>query len=223
MVVDPARFVRENSVLKSPPLVGEIQLHLADEAIALWQKTEEELERDGLPPPFWAFAWAGGQALGRYVIDHAPLVAGKRVLDFASGSGVSALADLWCSASHVVANEIDEFAAAAIHLNAEANHLEAGLEIVLRDMLDEPVMADDGSSLYDVVLAGDVCYEKPMADRVIAWLTRHARAGATVLIGDPGRTYLPRDGLEELARYSVPTPRELEDQDIRSTRVLHLL
>ncbi len=216
---DPGRFVRENTVLKPASLVPEFSLHLADRAVPLWEKTEEELAQEDLPPPYWAFAWAGGQALARYLIDHPDTVAGKRVLDVAAGSGIVSVAALWVSAAHVVANEIDPFAAAAITLNAQANDLEAGLEVIERDMLDEPVVSDGGEPLYDVVTAGDVCYEKPMAERMIAWLRRHARAGATVLLGDPGRSYRPTDGLTALAEYAVPTPRELEDSDLRRTMV----
>lgn len=220
---DPTAFIRENTAVKPPSLVPEIRLHLADAALPLWEKTEAELEAVGLPPPYWAFAWAGGQALARHVIDQPELVAGRRVLDVASGSGIVALACLWASAAHVVANEIDAFALAAIRLNAEANALGAGLELAGRDMLDEPVLADDGGPLWDVVLAGDVCYERPMAERMIAWLRRHAAAGALVLMGDPGRSYRPTDGLERLTEYLVPTPRDLEDSDVRRTVVWRVL
>lgn len=226
-MADPLAFVRANTVLKPPSLVPELSLHLADRAVPLWELTEEELAQSDLPPPYWAFAWAGGQALARYVIDHPEVAAGRRVLDVASGSGIVALAALWVSAAHVVANEIDPFATAAISLNAAANGLGGGigrgvgggLEAVERDMLDEPVLADDGGPLYDLVLAGDVCYEKPMADRMAAWLRRHATAGALVLMGDPGRSYLPDSGLTRLGEYMVPTPRELEDSDLRRTIV----
>ncbi|EDP64232.1 hypothetical protein BAL199_08423 [alpha proteobacterium BAL199] len=220
---DPVAFIENNTILKSPSLVPELRLHLADAALPLWEKTEEELAQVGLPPPYWAFAWAGGQALARHLIDRPELVAGKRVLDVASGSGVVALACLWASAAHVAANEIDGFALAAIQLNADANALGRGLELVGRDMLDEPTIDDTGVALWDVVLAGDVCYEKPMAERMTGWLRRHAAAGALVLMGDPGRTYRPTDGLEQLAEYSVPTSRDLEDSDIRRTVVWRVL
>ena len=223
MTVYRVAFIEANTILKSPSLVPELRLHLADAALALWQNTEDELVEVGLPPPYWAFAWAGGQALARHLIDWPELVAGKRVLDVASGSGVAALACLWASAAHVVANDIDAFALEAIRLNAEANALAAGLERVGRDMLDEPVLNDLGEPLWDVVLAGDVCYEKPMADRMTAWLRRHASAGALVLMGDPGRTYRPADGLAQVAEYSVPTSRDLEDSDIRRTVVWRVL
>jgi predicted nicotinamide N-methyase len=223
LVSDPVAFIENNTILKSPSLVPELRLHLADAALPLWEKTEEELAQVGLPPPYWAFAWAGGQALARHLIDRPELVAGKRVLDVASGSGVVALACLWASAAHVAANEIDGFALAAIQLNADANALGRGLELVGRDMLDEPTIDDTGVALWDVVLAGDVCYEKPMAERMTGWLRRHAAAGALVLMGDPGRTYRPTDGLEQLAEYSVPTSRDLEDSDIRRTVVWRVL
>lgn len=216
---DPLTFVRDNTILKPPSLIPELRLHLADKAMPLWELTEEELAEKDLPPPYWAFAWAGGQALARYVIDHPQIAAGQRVLDIAAGSGLVGIAALWVSAAHVVANDIDAFAIAAITLNATANGVEAGLETVRRDMLDEPVLAANGMPLYDLVLAGDVCYEKPMAGRTIAWLRRHAAAGATVLMGDPGRSYLPESGLTQLAEYMVPTPRDLEDSDIRRTIV----
>jgi predicted nicotinamide N-methyase len=216
---DPIAFVRQNTLLKPPSLVPELRLHLADKAVPLWELTEEELAEKDLPPPYWAFAWAGGQALARYIIDNPHVAAGKRALDFASGSGIVALAALWVSAAHVAANDIDAFSLAAIRLNAEANGLAGGLEVVSRDMLDEPVLAGDGHPLFDLVLAGDVCYEKPMADRTIAWLRRHAAAGAVVLMGDPGRSYLPESGLTKRAEYMVPTPRDLEDSDLRRTIV----
>lgn len=223
MMTDHAAFIRANTVLKSPSLIPEIKLHLADQALPLWEKTEEELAEAGLPPPYWAFAWAGGQAVARYILDHPETVAGRRVLDVAAGGGIASLACLWASAAHVAANEIDAFALTAIMLNAEANDLADGLETIGRDMLDEPTVAEDGGLLWDVVLAGDVCYEKPMADRVIAWLRRHAAADATVLIGDPGRSYKPKDGLKALAEYTVPVPRELEDNDLRRTIVWRVM
>ena len=223
MSKDPADFIRANTELAHPPLVRELKLHLATDAVALWEMTETELQVAGVPPPFWAFVWAGGQALARFLIDTPETVGGRRVLDVAAGGGVAGLAALWASAAHVTANEIDGFAITAIEMNARANDLERGLEIVERDMLDEPVLANDGGPLWDVVLAGDVCYERPMAERMLAWLKRHANAGALVLIGDPGRAYVPEDGVRELGCYDVPTPLALEDREIRRTRVLRVL
>ena len=207
---DCAAFIRANTRLIAPPLVPEMRLHLADEAVALWTKTEEELEATGLPPPFWAFAWAGGQALARWIGDHRQRIAGRYVLDFASGSGIVAIAAALAGAAHVEASEIDPFALAAIALNAGEN----GVAV---DALAQDVIGQDRG--WDVALAGDVAYERDMAARVFAWLERLARRGALVLIGDPCRAYLARDRLDCLAEYSVPTPRALEDAEIKRTGV----
>jgi len=204
------RFIAANTALMPVPHVPEISLHVAHEAIDLWQKTEAELEEIGLPPPFWAFAWAGGQALARYILDHPEGVAGKRVLDFASGSGLVAIAAAKAGAARVEAVEIDSFAGVAIGLNAQANAVT--LEILLADIIGE----DRG---WDVILAGDVCYEQGMAARVIGWLETLQAGGATVLIGDPGRNYLPKARLEELATYMVPVVGALEDNEIKKTSV----
>ncbi len=215
-------FIRRNTEAVSPPLIPELTLHLATEATPLWQATETELEQNGLPPPYWAFPWAGGQAVARYVIDNASLVAGRRVLDVGAGSGMVGLAALWASAATVIANDTDPVAATAIALNAETNGLEAGLTVAIRDMLDEPTMAEDGGPLYDTVLAGDICYERAMADRMLKWLQRHADAGALVLLGDPGRTYQPTGGIALCARYDVPVSLEIEESEIRRTAVWRL-
>ncbi|MEQ1863154.1 MAG: 50S ribosomal protein L11 methyltransferase [Micropepsaceae bacterium] len=193
-----------------PPLVPEVMLHLASEIVPIWRKTEEELAAEGVPPPFWAFAWAGGQALARYVFDHPNDVRGRRVLDFASGSGLVAIAAKKAGAASVVASEIDAFAIAAIALNARVNEVEFSCEH------DDLVGRDDG---WDIVFAGDVCYERDMSERVFDWLKRLAARGATVLIGDPKRNYLPKSGLIELAVYDVVTTRELEDREVRRTKV----
>jgi predicted nicotinamide N-methyase len=209
-IADPTAFIRAHTRLLAVPHAPEIRLHLADEATDLWQKTEEELGRIGLPPPFWAFAWAGGQALARYVLDNPALVRGKRVLDFASGSGLVAIAAAKAGAAQVQACDIDSFAITAMQLNAAAN----GVTLLAQcaDLAD----TDEG---WDAVFAGDVCYERDMAERVTAWLERlHAR-GAFVLVGDPGRSYLPGDKLEPLATYRVPVTRSLEDADVKTTRV----
>jgi len=211
---DPAgrrRFILDNTRALAPPHVPEITLRLADEATALWEKTEEELGEAGLPPPYWAFAWAGGQALARYVLDNPDLVAGRRVLDFASGSGIVAVAAAKSGAAAVTASEIDDFALAAIAINAAAN----GVAIA--------ASGEDSTALpagrFDVVLAGDVFYEKPMAEKVLAWLKRELAAGATVLVGDPGRSYMPKDLLLSVAEYRVPVTRALEDSEVKVTRV----
>jgi predicted nicotinamide N-methyase len=208
--LDPAAFIRANTRLQPVPNASEIVLHLADEAVPLWQRTEDELGQMGLPPPFWAFAWAGGQALARYVLDNPAKVAGKRVLDLASGSGLVAIAAAKVGAAPVVATEIDAFAVAAIPLNAAANN--AYVDVEMRDLLDDKVAE---ASRYDAILVGDLFYERDTAARVLDFLRRHATAGARVLIGDPGRTYLPRDALTQLAEYRVPVTRELEDAEIK--------
>jgi predicted nicotinamide N-methyase len=213
--VDPAGFVIGNTEIKAPPLVPEIRLHLATEVTPIWQATEESLARFGTPPPFWAFAWAGGQALARYLLDHPETVAGREVLDIGSGSGIVAIAAAMAGASRVVAAEIDPFAAAAIALNAPLNGVTIAIET--RDLLDRAAAG------WGVALAGDVCYEEPMSSRAMALLRRIAARDRLALLGDPGRAYLPRDGLVELARYTVPTSRELEDREAREGVVWRVL
>jgi predicted nicotinamide N-methyase len=212
-MTSPADFVRDNTVLIAPPLVPEVRLHLATEVVPLWRKTEEQLEEQGVPPPYWAFAWAGGQALARYVLDHPEAVRGKSALDFGSGSGLVAIAAAKAGATHVLAAEIDAFAAAAIQLNADANG--ARLAITQEDLIGR-------TGDWATILLGDMCYERPLAERLLVWLTERARAGATVLLGDPGRSYFPKSGVEKLATYRVETTRELEDRDIRETSVYRL-
>jgi predicted nicotinamide N-methyase len=208
---DPAGFIRANTVLAPPQLLPDLPLHLASEVVPLWQSTEEELAEQGIPPPYWAFAWAGGQALARYLLDHPEVVRGRRVLDFAAGCGVAGIAAAKAGAAAVEATEIDPFACAAVRLNAEANGVAVAL--ARRDVIG---VMDGG---WDVVLAGDVCYEKPMAGRVAAWLAALAAGGTHVLLGDPGRSYMPTSGLERLACHPVPTTRELEDTDLRNATV----
>lgn len=207
---DAERFILANTALTAPPHVPEIRLHLADEAHDLWRRTEEELVEIGLPPPFWAFAWAGGQGLARHVLDHPELVRGRTVLDFASGSGLVAIAAARAGAAEVLAADIDSFCAAAVRLNAQAN----GVEIDFSG--DDLIGEDDG---WDVVLAGDVFYDKAFADRLMPWFTALKARGAAVLVGDPGRSYLPRTGLEKLAAYEVPVTRALEDAEVKRTTV----
>ncbi len=210
-IADPLAFVRAETRRLAPPLVPEITLHLAEESLPIWQRTEEELGEIGLPPPFWAFAWAGGQALARYLLDHPETVRGKRVLDFAAGSGLVGIAAVKAGAAHVACADIDPFAHAAIALNAELNG--AGpLEVVTSD-----VVGTQGG--WEVVLAGDIAYERDLATRVFAWLEDLAAGGAEVWIGDPGRSYLPRERLEKLADYAVPVSRDLEDAEIKATSV----
>jgi len=214
MSSDPAAFIRANTVVAAPPLVPEIELHLATEITPLWQATEATLGRDQLPPPYWAFAWAGGQALARHVLDHPALVRGKSVLDFGAGSGLLALAAARAGAEATAA-EIDTFAAAAIALNAALNRLSITVETA--DVIGR------ASAPWQVVLVGDMCYERPLAERLTQWLRRLASGGALVLVGDPGRAYLPKAGLAEVARYTVPTPLDLEDRTSREAVVWRLL
>jgi predicted nicotinamide N-methyase len=203
-------FIFANTRLLVPPLVPELRLWLADEAVPMWKKTEEELGEMGLPPPFWAFAWAGGQALARYVLDHPELVRDKRVLDFGSGSGLVAIAAALAGAASVEGSDIDAFAVAAIEANAAENRV--AVTARLGDLTGE----DEG---WDVALAGDVSYEKDMAEAVTDWFAGLVRRGATVLVGDPRRTYLALDRLESIAEYGVPVSRELEDSEIKRTGV----
>lgn len=204
-------FIRAQTRIVQPSLIPELKLHLADEMTPIWQATQGELDDAGVQPPFWAFCWPGGQALTRLILDQPHWVAGKRVLDFAAGSGISGIAAAKMRAARVTAAEIDAHALAAIALNAELN----GVKIAL---LAEDIVGRMGLG-FDVVLAGDVCYEGPMADRVFVWFQALAGQGVTILMGDPGRTYLPPDGLSEIARYQVPTSVDLEDKDMRQTSV----
>ncbi|MFZ4166737.1 class I SAM-dependent methyltransferase [Brevundimonas sp. NPDC058933] len=207
-------FIAANTRLQAVPHAPEISLWLADEITPLWRLTEEELGEMGLPPPFWAFAWAGGQALARWLLDHPAEVAGKRVIDLATGSGLVAVAAMKAGAASVLAADIDPFCAAAVAANAPSN----GVEIAFTDanLLDAPPPPAD------LICAGDVFYEKPMAEAVLAWLKQAQANGTRVIVGDPGRTYFPKSGLTLLAEYTVPTTRELEDQEVKRSRVWSL-
>ena len=206
-------FIRANTRLRPVPHVPEISLYVADEAVPLWQKTEEELGEMGLPPPFWAFAWAGGQALARYILDHPEIVRGKRVLDLACGSGLVAIAAMKAGAASAVANDIDRFAIPAVALNTTANGVD--VETETSDRLDPAIALES----FGTVLAGDIFYERDTAARAHAFLERMRAQGATVLVGDPGRSYLPKDRMAALAEYEVPVIRDLEDAEIKRTRV----
>ncbi|MCW5773528.1 MAG: methyltransferase [Rhodospirillaceae bacterium] len=217
MPADPAAraaFIRANTALSAPRLIPEIRLYQADRLLPLWRATEPDLKALGLPPPYWAFAWAGGQALARYILDHPETVRGKTVLDFGAGSGLGAIAAAKAGARRAIAAEIDAFAATAIALNAEANGV--AVEIVTGDVLG----SDDPA--WETAIAGDVCYEQPMARTVRTWLGRLARR-LPVLIGDPRRSYFDAEGLEMLARYAVPTTTEIEDSDLRNAAVWRVL
>jgi len=213
-VIDPAGFVRQQTALAAPPLVPEIRLYLASAVTPLWRATEAMLAAREVPPPYWAFAWPGGQALARYALDSPAVIRGRRVLDFAAGSGLVGIAAVMTGATAATAAEIDPIAVAAIALNAAANGVTVDI------MHDDPI---GRASAWDVVLAGDVCYEQPMAARATDWLRRVAAAGTEVLLGDPGRSYQPTDGLIELARYRVPTSLDLETRTVCETVVWRLL
>lgn len=208
--MNPADFIRANTAQIAPPLVPEIKLHLATEVVPLWRATEEELEKIGVPPPYWAFAWAGGQALARYVLDHPSLVAGKQVLDIGSGSGLVGLAAAKAGAASVLTADIDAFACESIKLNAAANALD--IAVTQKDMIGQP-------GDWDIILVGDLFYERPLAERLLAWLMS---LKTTALLGDPGRSYFPKIGVEKLATYRVQTTRDLEDREIRETSVYRL-
>ena len=213
MISDIPAFIRENTRVLAPSHVPELRLHLADDAVALWEMTEEQLGELGLPPPFWAFAWAGGQALARYVLDHPETVRGARVLDVASGSGLVAIAAMRAGAASAIAVDIDVFAADAARLNAELN----GVRVETSDA--DPVGAPTDA---DAILVGDLFYDRDLAPRVLDWLISLQRDGKSVLIGDPGRTYLPRDKLEQIAAYDIPVTRALEDSEVKRTAVWKL-
>jgi predicted nicotinamide N-methyase len=209
-----ARFISENTRLMTPPLVPEIRLHLAEESVPIWQKTEEQLGEMNIPPPYWAFAWAGGQALARYLLDNPQLLQGKRVIDLGSGSGLTAIAAKRAGAVDVLAADIDELALAAAHLNADAN------AVTLRTTADDLLAAEPGEA--DVVLVGDLFYERQLADRVLHYIEAAAASGALVLIGDPQRSYFPKGRFVEVGEYRVPVTRELEDSEIKKTAVWRL-
>jgi predicted nicotinamide N-methyase len=208
-----------------PPLVPEVRLHLAHEAVPIWQKTEDELGHIGLPPPFWAFAWAGGQALARYILDNREIVRGRTVIDIASGSGLVAIAALIAGASQVLAADIDTFAVDAIRMNATLNDpgccaADGPGTARLRITNDNLLTAEPPQC--DVILVGDLFYEKHVATACYDWLLTAHLNRVEILIGDPGRSYLPKDKLQHVAEYSVAVSRDLEDAEIKRTGVWRL-
>jgi predicted nicotinamide N-methyase len=205
-------FIRANTVLATAPHVPEIRLHLATEITPIWQATETWIAAHNVDPPFWAFAWPGGQALARHVLDHPTLVAGKRVLDFAAGGGIAAIACAMAGAPSVEAAEIDDLALAAIRLNATANNTDVRL---VRDVVGT-------ACCWDLILCGDVCYEAPMTGHIMPWLTIMADS-SEVWIADPGRAYLPKTGLARLATYQITTTLELEDRPSREVTIYRLV
>lgn len=209
-----AAFVLANTELLAPPLVPEIKLHLATQSLPIWEKTEAELGAVNVPPPYWAFAWPGGQALARHVLDHPALVSGRHVLDLGSGCGLGAIAAMRAGALSVLANDIDALALAAVRLNSEAN--EVALETTSADLLDDDLRG------FDVVLVGDLFYERQLAARVLACIEASARQGVLVLIGDPRRNYFPQERFAPAARYDVPVTLDLEDSLVKPTTVWRL-
>ncbi|MEH6629992.1 MAG: 50S ribosomal protein L11 methyltransferase [Halopseudomonas aestusnigri] len=211
-ITDPKAFIIENTRPSGTPLLGDrIQLHLAAEDLPLWRHGEDELEKLGLGVPFWAFAWAGGQALAQYISDNPSLVEGKKVLDFASGCGLQAIAAKQAGALEVLAADIDPFAIAATELNAELNQVH--IQTTTANLVRGPNWG------WDIILVGDVCYDGPMAQEITQWLKELSYQGTTVLMGDPGRTYLPKTGLKRIITYSVLTSSSLEDTDVRNAVV----
>lgn len=222
-----AAFIRSQTAVATAPLVPEVRLHLATEVTPLWQATEAHMRVTGLDPPFWAFAWPGSQALARHLLDHPALTRNRAVLDLAAGGGLAGLAAARAGAASVLCAEVDPLAATAIRLNAALNGLGARVAVTLDDLLPA---ADDRSTVRDaarlgewaVILAGDVCYERAMANRVIRYLTAQAAAGALVLLADPGRAYVPKRSLTVETRLTVPTSLDLEDRETRETVVYRL-
>jgi predicted nicotinamide N-methyase len=211
-VSDPAAFVRANTVVSSTTLVPEIALHMASEITPIWRATEDWLATRNIDPPYWAFAWPGGQALARYILDHPDSVAGKRVLDFAAGGGIAAIAAARAGAACVEAADIDPLAGVAIALNAGANGVTVATQTA--DLVGTPCR-------WDLILCGDVCYEAPMTEHILPWLRAMAEA-AEVWLADPGRAYLPKGGRTAFAHYTVPTSLELEDRVTREVTLYRL-
>jgi predicted nicotinamide N-methyase len=216
--MDGHQFIRTNTKLLPVPLVPEIRLHLAEESLPIWRKTEEELGEMNVPPPYWAFAWAGGQALARYLLDNPTGVAGAHVLDLGSGSGLTAIAAMRAGAVRVLAADIDTLALAAIDLNAAANVV--AVEATQEDLLAMP--SNEVGERFNVVLVGDLFYERTLAERVLAFIESASANGAEVLVGDPRRGYFPKDRFCQLVEYAVPVTRELEDAEIKRTAVWRL-
>lgn len=203
-------FILANTRLLSPPLVPELRLHLAEESLPIWQKSEEELGQMNVPPPYWAFAWAGGQALARYLIDNPDVCRNQSVIDLGAGSGLTALAAKKAGAAHVLAADIDPIALVACELNAQLN--EVSLETTAEDLLEHLPAAS-------VLLVGDLFYERQLANRVAMCIEAARQRGMAVLIGDPKRSYFPSGRYRLVAEYSVPVSRELEDAEIKKTAV----
>ena len=219
-LIDPAdaaaieNFIKENTTSVFPALLPEISLRLASQSIPIWQKSEEVLGQLNVPPPYWAFAWPGGQALARYLLDNPKLVAHSRVLDLGSGSGLAGIAAKKAGAAHVMACDIDIYALAAADMNANANGVR--LELTSQNLLDRDPAA------FDVVLVGDLFYERQLSELVLAFAERAAAQGSLVLIGDPQRNYFPRDRFTLVREYQIAVTRDLEDTEMKPTAVWRL-
>ena len=209
-----ARFIQANAKLLPVPLVPEVRLYLAEESMPIWQKTEEELGQMNVPPPYWAFAWAGGQALARYVLDNPTLVTARKVLDLGAGSGLASIAAMKAGAASVLAADIDRYALVAIALNAEANG-------VLIETTNADLLAD-APAAFGAVLVGDMFYERALAERALMFIQAARNGGAEILVGDPRRSYFPKERFRQVAEYSVPVTRDLEDMEIKHTAVWRL-
>lgn len=207
-------FIAANTRTLQPPLVPEIVLHLAEESVPIWQKTEEELGEMNVPPPYWAFAWAGGQALARYILDNPQLLAGKSVLDLGSGSGLTAIAAMKAGARSALASDLDLLALAAVELNAKLN--DVAVRTTAENLLERAPQGEN------VILVGDLFYERSLADLVTRYIDAAVAGGALVLIGDPQRNYFPKGRFTSAAEYRVPVTRELEDAEIKRTSVWRL-
>lgn len=215
MTISAIEFIHANTSLMTVPLVPEISLHLATEITPIWHASESWTGQTNSSPPFWAFAWPGGQGTARYLLDNPQEVEGKRVLDFAAGSGIAAIAAAKSRAEHVFAADIDQLSQVATQLNASRNGVVVGC---MRSVDMEKACVG-----IDVILAGDVCYEQIMSSIVLRWLRLCAASGVKVLLSDPGRAYVPDENLKEIARYKVPVLRELEDRDIRDVTIWQLV
>ena len=214
MTFDPIDFIRSQTEIKAPTIVPEIKLHLVTEVMPLWEYTEATLNEGHLPPPFWAIAWPGGQGIARYILDHPQIVRGRRVVDFAAGSGLAAIAAMKAGAAQAVAVDIDPLALTAIGLNAKNN--DVVVDIMENIDLDRPF------TKADVILAGDVCYQQMMATSVMRWLRLCAEEGVEIYMADPGRAYVPENGLSLVETYRVPTSKDIEDSDMRVVKVWRL-
>ena len=212
--ISPAEFVLAHTQVRRPPFVPELRLHLADDSLALWEQTQVAVDHGQVPPPFWAFVWAGGQAVARYLLDFPGMVAGRNVVDIATGSGLVAIAASLAGAAEVRATDIDELAVAATRLNANLNDVTLDASAV--DVRE--VTAAPGT----LVTVGDVFYDEKIAEVMLPELSRLAAAGAEVLVGDPHRAYLPREALQVVADYDVDVETDIEDAPVKPSLVARL-